>query len=93
LSQELADLLSISFKEAKDEDGETYYDFDDRRNCRVVTLSKNLGLVNDRDMNFEDFAYDFEIRARRLSDWEAAEKACLEMGQSAFEKLKQTKRL
>jgi hypothetical protein len=90
LAKQLIELLSLPLQEFEEEE-EHYFQYDD--GCYLcVTLRKNSGLENDRDMNFEDFAYELQIRARRISDWEAAQKACLELGQIIFEKLKKLQR-
>ena len=76
LSRELGECLNISLNKVE-EDRDLVYGFDDKRYC-FVTLRRNIGLDNDRDMNLEDFAYEMKIQARRVSDWESARESCLE---------------
>lgn len=86
LSREIGDFLHISFN-SLEEDGDRFYDFDDKRYC-FVSVRRNYGLDNDRDMNFEDFAYEMKVQARRVSDWQSAREACLKIGRETFEGLK-----
>jgi hypothetical protein len=87
LRSELSNLLNIPF-ERFEENGDFYYVSDYKPYC-YLTLMKNIGMENDADKNFEDFRYHLRIRARRISDWEAADKGCLDMGRLIFERLKQ----
>lgn len=90
LAVEMSELLRITFKRVP-EDGGFCYQSDDLADCHLV-LRGDHGMENDRDKNFEDFAYYLAIDARRRSDWEAIRKSCLIFGRFAFEKLKQTGR-
>jgi hypothetical protein len=92
LSKELNALLDIKLKEGGRDadpppDGNEYtdslYHF-------FLILVDNHGLINDRDMNFEDFRYELSVLEKRRMPNEISRRKCLEFSKMAFDILKRT---
>jgi hypothetical protein len=89
LAGDLSRLLSIELKRVADLDGTryTYFasDFD-------ISVLGEHEFVNDRDMNFEDYAYEINFRRRGSMTPEAAQTETLRFARSAFSKLKESRK-
>src|SRR5437879_5303687 len=69
------------------EGGETWYEF---RNSQVVLSIGSHEYENDRDMNFENFRYDIEVRALNINTEEERKKWREDFALLIFNKLKGT---
>jgi hypothetical protein len=89
ISREVGDLLGIAFQRVDSGEGPTYqYNSPD---C-FLSLRGGHGMVNDRDMKFEDYAYQLEVLSRRTSDSKRDRDKCSQFARRLFEKLKITGR-
>jgi len=94
LARELNLLLVIALgQEERHEGTKAAYsnnEFTDNREYFFLSLVDEHGLENDRDMNFEDFAYELNITRKNSCDPNMAEQKCFEFARLAFDTLKKT---
>jgi hypothetical protein len=94
LSKELDLLLGISLSKDRSDINSTLpgdmYTYS-QHYC-FLTLVNEHGLENDRDMNFEDFAYELDVSVLTGQHPELSRQKCLEFASAAFNKLKETRK-
>jgi len=88
LAQEVSSLLRINLQRRADAH-ETWYEYDDA--TTVLTLGTH-DFENDRDMNFEDYRYDIELRALNLDTPEEREQRLADLVKVVYQKLKATQK-
>ena len=82
--KEIEKLLGIQLQRISD-GKETFYEF--RQPQTVLTVGTH-DLVNDRDVNFEDYHYHLSVRARNINTEEDRKKWRDEFARFVFQKLK-----
>jgi hypothetical protein len=89
-AKELEQLLGIDLRRESDDYG-TWYEFINPR--AAVTLGEHE-FINDRDLKFEDYRYDIQVRALRIKTDDPNEplRRRDEFARSVFEKLKATRK-
>src|ERR1700749_3836351 len=86
LAHQVGEILNIDLKRVEDEDGVRYESFEPDF---IVDLYGDHGLVNDRDMNFEDFSLELRLQRLNRNPDQSRERA-LSAAQTVFEQLKKT---
>jgi hypothetical protein len=89
LSGDIGRLLSIYLRRIAD-GTETKYEY--RGADFELSIYGDHGMENDRDMNFEDYAYQISFRRLNPPNREQAQANTLKFAWSAFAKLKETGR-
>ena len=84
--QDIEKLLEIKLQRISNGE-EIFYEF---RDPRVVFTVGTHDLVNDREMNFEDYRYHLSARALNISTEEERQKWRDEFARDIFQKLKTT---
>ncbi len=69
LASQVERVVPVRFKEFTPDQARF---FEARNDYFIVTIGKNI-LENDRDLNFEDYTYEIEIRAIRNRSYESNE--------------------
>lgn len=94
LAGELNSLLAISLRQEETREGTEVAcynnEFIDYHEYFFLSLVDEHGLENDRDMNFEDFAYELNISRKNSNAPRIAEQKCFEFAMLAFDALKRT---
>jgi hypothetical protein len=85
LAAEVSILSGLSFERTIEENCATY-----RYSERDFTLilGEDHGMENDRDLNFEDYTYDINLRRHNVGDREQAQANTLKFAKNLFAKLK-----
>ena len=86
LAHQVGEILNIDLKRVEDEDGVRYESFEPDF---IVDLYGDHGLVNDRDMNFEDFSLELRLQRLNRNPDQSRERA-LSAARTVFEQLKKT---
>ena len=84
LAKELATVLQIKLQPVTD-NPHIFYRFAGEK--KWLTLGDHF-LENDRDLNFEDFAYQIEVGAKGIHDWQEREQVRDEFACLIFDQLK-----
>jgi hypothetical protein len=83
---ELESLLGITFQRVSD-NGEIWCEFKDKHIALTVGTHQ---YENSRNMNFQDYHYDIEVRALNIQTEEERKKWRDDFARSVFKKLKET---
>ena len=90
LAAEVSALSRITLERVNEYDGETYYQYSEHD--FTLTLGDDHDLVNDRDLNFEDYTYQICLWRNNTADTEQAEANTLTFAKSLFARFKETGR-
>ena len=88
LAQEISSLLRMNLQRCADAH-ETWYEYEDA--TTVLTLGTH-DFENDREMNFEDYQYDIELRALNLGESEEREQRLADLVKFVYQTLKATQK-
>jgi hypothetical protein len=83
---ELESLLGITFRRVHN-DGEIWYEFKDKY---IVLTVGTHEYENSRNLNFENYPYDIEVRALNIQTEEERKKQRDDFASSVFKQLKET---
>jgi hypothetical protein len=90
LAVEVSALSGLALERVNEYDGETYHQYSERD--FTLTLGDDHDLVNDRDLNFEDYTYQICVWRNNTADTEQAEANTLKFAKSLFASFKETGR-
>ncbi len=90
LAYEMNKLLEIDLTPSASDNVPSYQD--GTRPAFLLSLMNDHDMVNDRDMHFEDYTYQFNVWATKHIDWATNRKTCFDFALLSFKKLEEAGR-